>query len=77
MTTTTRKTGRGNIVTVDGFSDYYGAYVQGNRTYTVWVPDGITATPELLASEAATSHGAGFRTDAERACRVMAVGTVK
>lgn len=38
MTITIRKTAKGSIFTSDGYSTFYGAFVQGARTFEVFVP---------------------------------------
>lgn len=83
MTATVRKTNKGWIVTNDGFSESYRAYVQGNLTFKVYIPLSVascTSQPDYLidlATQVVRTRHNDYRTDGEKACRVLASGRIE
>lgn len=81
MTTTVRKTAKGFIVAADGYSEAYRAYVQGNTTFKVFIPATVAPSEQEslidFARQVVNSRDYDYRTDAERACRVMSVGKIQ
>lgn len=83
MTISIRKTNRGWIVTNDGYSEACRAYIQGSRTFKIYIPLTVascTSQPDYLidlATQVICNRHNECRTDGERACKVLALGRVE
>ena len=83
MSATIRKTNKGWIITNDGYSESYRAYVQGNLTFKVYVPLSVascTSQPDYLidlATQVVHNRHNEYRTKSEQSCRVLESGRIK